>query len=308
MLAAHKIAFLESGLLTAALCVVALAVGMLVGGALYTLAWRLTHRRVVLTMRCRCPECGHPLALREMIPVVSWVLRQGTCEHCGRPISVAYPTSELLGAGIFASVVLRYGLTAQTCEIAIFAFLLFFVSLTSLWDYSIPNECILTAVLVRIAYLVWVFLTEGTYTLAISSLVGFVALGLPLLVAVFLSNAMLVRDMTGFGTVKLVAVVGLYLGWQQGLLAIGMAFGIGLIVWLVSPNKLMTVEVDGGVEPITGEDAQDGEPAPLQSRPSREEDIAEPMRLIPFAPSIALACWVMLLIGASVSVWNAPLL
>lgn len=308
MLAAHRITFLESGLLTAALCVAALAVGMVIGGVLYTLAWRLTHRRVVLTLRCRCPECGHPLSLREMVPVVSWVLQKGTCEHCGAPISVAYPTSELLGAGILASVMLRYGLTVQTIEIAAFTYILFVIALTSLWDYSIPNECILVAVLVRVAYLGWVFWSEGTYTLAISSVVGAVALGLPLLVAVFLSNAMLVRDMTGFGTVKLVTVVGLYLGWQQGLLAIAMAFGIGLVVWLVSPTKLLPVEVDGGVEPIAGEDAQEGEPAPLSRKPSREEDIAEPMRLIPFAPSIVLACWVMLLIGASVGAWNLPLL
>lgn len=308
MLAAHRIIFLESGLLTAFLCVVALLLGTSVGGMLYTVAWRLTHRRLVLTMRCRCPECGHPLSLGEMIPVVSWVMQGGHCRHCGQQVSVAYPASELLGAGVFASIVLRYGLTLQTLEVAAFACVLLLVSLTSLWDYSIPNEFLLVAVVVRVAYVVAsIFMGREGIDLAVASVVGAAALGLPLLVAVFLGNAMLARDMTGFGTVKLVAVMGLYLGWQQGLLGIGMAFGIGVVVWLLSPAKLLPVEVDGGVDEASANDGLDGEPAPLPRRVTREEDIAEPMRLIPFAPSIALACWIMLLLGVAVGPWNAPL-
>lgn len=307
MPAAHRITFLESGLLTAAMCVLALAIGLAVGGLVYTLTWRLTHRRVVLTTVSRCPECGHRLSLRETIPVVSWVLQHGCCQHCGEPITMAYPACELFGAGMFASIILRYGITLQSLELLGFSCVLLGVALASLWDYSIPNEYLLAGLLMRVAYLAWgVLSTGGNLQLVVSSLAGAAALGLPLLVAVFLSNAMLVRDMTGFGTVKLVALVGLYLGWQQGLLAIGMAFGIGLVVWLLSPQKLVDVEVDGGAD-LFDSATVDGEPAPLSRGPSREEDIAEPMRLIPFAPSIALACWIMVLIGVGVGPWNAPL-
>lgn len=308
MEAAHRIIFLESGWLTATMCVLGLVAGLAVGGALYTIAWRMTHRRLVLTARCRCPQCSHPLVLREMIPVVGWLMRHGRCAYCDAPISVAYPASELLGAGIVASVVLRYGLALQTVEVLVLASVLLVVSLTSLWDYTIPNEWLLAAVIARACYLLALQLS-GTPVreLAMASLVGAIALALPLLVALFVSNAMLVRDMTGTGTVKLVAVIGLYLGWQQGIVTVLVALLIALVVWLVSPSKLMPVEVDGGAQEEGAHDGLDGVPAPLPDRPTGEEDLAEPLRLIPLAPSLALACWIMLLVGAPVSPWSAPL-
>ncbi len=305
MLAAHRIMFFETPWLTVAVVFGALVAGLFAGGTAYTVAWRLTNDRHVLG-RSYCPHCGHPLTMRETIPLFSWISQRGNCNYCGEPVSMAYPTSELLGAGVFASVILRYGLSMQTLEVLIFAFVLMVIATTSLIDYSIRNSCLFVAVLVRLAYLAMLFVRgEGGAALLASSLVGALALGVPLAIAVFLSDAMLARDISGMGTVKLVAVVGLYLGWQQGLLAIALAFGLGTVVWLVSPYKLLAVEVAGG----SGRDGGDvaDMPLPRDLRATMEEDIAEPMRMIPFAPSIVIACWGMLLLGISVAAWNAPL-
>lgn len=300
----HRIMFFETPWLTVAVVFGALVAGLFAGGMAYTIAWRLTNDQPVLG-RSRCPICGHPLTLRETIPLFSWIAQRGDCSYCGEPVSMAYPTSELLGAGVFASVILRYGLSLQTVEVLAFAFVLMIVATTSLIDYSIRNSCLIVAVLIRLAYLaLLLFRGEGGVGLLLSSLVGALALGVPLSAAVFLSNAMLARDISGMGTVKLVAVVGLYLGWQQGLLAIALAFGLGAVVWLVSPYKLLPVEVAGG--PRGAEDEADM-PLPRELRATMEEDIAEPMRMIPFAPSVVIACWGMLLLGISVAAWNAPL-
>ncbi|MDI9589754.1 MAG: prepilin peptidase [Acidobacteriota bacterium] len=308
MLAAHRIMFLESPLLTAALCLGAIVAGLVAGGVVYLLAWRMTHGSGTLLGRPRCLSCGQPLSATEMIPLFGWATRRGACAHCGAPIGLACLVCELLGAGVFASVLLRYGIGLQALEVLAFACVLMVASLTSLWDYSVRNSCIATAVVVRLAYLLALAARgEGVTELALSSLVGAVALGLPLALAVFLSNAMLARDITGWGTVKLVAVTGLYLGWQQGLLTLAAAFMIGVVVWLVSPTKLLPVEVAGG-----SEGPHDGTPAeprvtPRRLRATHEEDIAEPMRLIPFTPSIAIACWGMLLLGVGLAAWSSPL-
>ena len=108
------------------------------------------------------------------------------------------------------------------------------------------------------------------------------------------------------GTVKLVAVVGLYLGWQQGLICLVGAFFLGFMVWIVSPAKLLPVEVEGG--PRDASSPAEPPLSPRDLRATREEDIAEPMRLIPFAPSIIIACWVMLLLGVTPALWNTPVI
>ena len=303
MLLANRIMFLESSLFTAAMVVAAVVCGLLAGGRAYTGAWRIAHGRRPIGERSRCPSCGHELTIRERIPVVSWLMLHGSCGHCGAPISMAYPASELLGAGIFASVVLRHGPSIETLETLAFAFLLMIVAMTSLMDYRIPNACMAWAVVVRLAYLVAVMVRGGDFSrLLVTSCVGAVALGVPLFVSVWMSNRMLAREVTGIGTVKLVTVVGFYLGWQQGLICIAIAVAIGLVVWVVSPSKLMPVEVEGGAL-----DPTEQLPSPRELRASRDEDIAEPMRLIPFAPSIAIACWIMLLLGVAPAMWNTPI-
>lgn len=306
MLATNKIMFLESSLYTGVMVVAAVLAGLLAGGITYSVAWRITHGRRIFEAS-RCPVCGHPLTLREQIPLVSWLMQRGACAHCGEQVSMAYPASELLGAGIFSSVVLRHGVSLVTVEVLALVCVLMVAATTSLMNYRIPNGCIVLSVLIRAGYLLALNMQHGdAASLAVTSIVGAVALGIPLLCAVWLSNAMLARDNVGMGTVKLVAVVGLYLGWQQGLICLAGAFALGFLVWVVSPVKLMPVEVEGGPRDASRPAEQPLSPRDL--RATREEDIAEPMRLIPFAPSIIIACWVMLLLGVTPALWNTPVI
>lgn len=306
MLATNKIMFLESSLYTGVMVVAAVLTGLLAGSITYAIAWRMTHGRRVFEAS-RCPVCGYPLTLSEQIPLVSWVRQHGVCAHCGEQISMAYPASELLGAGIFSSIVLRHGVSIVTVEVLALVCVLMVAAMTSLMDYRIPNGCIFLSVLIRAGYLLALFMQGGdAASLAITSVVGAIALGIPLLCAVWLSNAMLAREVIGMGTVKLVAVVGLYLGWQQGLICLVGAFFLGFMVWVVSPAKLLPVEVEGG--PRDASDPAERPLSPRDLRATREEDIAEPMRLIPFAPSIIIACWVMLLLGVTPALWNTPVI
>ena len=304
---AHKMMFLESSLYTAALVVGALLVGLWAGGFAYTAALRRSEGRRAIGEPSYCPKCGERLSFGETIPLFGWLMRKGLCSHCGNPISIAYPTSELLGAGVFASIVLRHGVTLQTLELFALVVLLMVIAVSSLLDYHIPNKCIWLAVLIRFVYLFLYQLQGGTEPLVSASIVGALALGIPLFISVWLSNAVLARDVVGMGTVKLVAVVGLYLGWQQGLICLAGAAVLGSMVFLVSPKKKLPVEVEGGALEHDG-NSLESLPSPRRLRPTFEEDIAEPIRAIPFAPSIVIALWVMLLVGVTPAVWNSPML
>lgn len=307
MVAAHRIMFYESLLLTTGICLGAMLVGFVAGALVNDIAWRITHGRPIFDGGPYCRRCGESLTLRESIPILSWLSMRGICPHCGEPLGMDKPMCELLGGGIFVSAVLRYGIGLQTLEILGVACVLMTITLASLWDYHIPNGCIAAAVVIRLLYLsIAAMMGEDMLPLTVASLVGSIALGIPLALAVFLSNAMLARDITGMGTVKLVAVVGLYLGWQQGLIAVACGMLLLFVVWVLSPTKIQNVEVAGGAHRDMDESGQ-RLPSMRDLNATLEEDISEPMRLIPFAPAIALALWGVLLVGVTPSVWNAPI-
>lgn len=307
MQAANALRLFESVPITVAVCVLSSLAGLLIGDFLYGLSQRLTCGEPVLSTTVRCTDCGYAIPFGERAPLVSWA-RRAICPHCGEPVSLANPSCQLIGALVITSIVMRYGFTMQTLELAAFCCVLLTIGLTAVTDYTVRNECVLLAFFIRAVYLLWMMLSgEDALTALLSSLVGVAALSIPLLLAIFLANAMLARDMTGMGTVKMAALVGLYLGWQQGLIAIAIAFFIGAAVWILMPAKLLNVEVAGGVGRMPGEEGEP-EPTARDLRPSFEEDIAEPMRLIPFAPSIALGCWIVLLVGVAVGAWNAPII
>ena len=64
---------------------------------LNVVAWRLPRGRSFVGPRSACPSCGHSLAARDLVPLLSWLLLGGRCRYCGARISVRYPLMELLG-------------------------------------------------------------------------------------------------------------------------------------------------------------------------------------------------------------------
>lgn len=303
-----SVEFYESAPLTIGVCLVAFVMGLFAGSMIHTTMWRNSHDNDEEGIFPSCHQCGHPLSLREAFPVIGWLSNRGICPHCGNMLGGDRLCTELLCGGIFTTVVLRHGMTVQALEVLGICCLLLATSLSTLWNYRIPNGCIWLAIAIRSAYLVYASLTSiDGVQLVVSSIVGAVALGLPLAISVFLSNAMLARDITGAGTVKLVTVVGFYLGWQQGLCALAGAFALEAFIWIISPTKLLDVEVEGGAHRNASGKGAVSMPSVREMRATMEEDISEPMRLIPIAPAIAIACWVMLLIGVAPSAWNAPM-
>jgi prepilin signal peptidase PulO-like enzyme (type II secretory pathway) len=86
-------------------------VGLCLGSFINALVWRLHEqsktkakqklaRLSIARGRSMCVHCGHELAVRDLIPVLSWLSLQGKCRYCHKPISWQYPLVELLTAGL----------------------------------------------------------------------------------------------------------------------------------------------------------------------------------------------------------------
>jgi leader peptidase (prepilin peptidase) / N-methyltransferase len=133
------------------LAVLSLAPGLALGSFLNVVAARVPRRTSIVRPASACMECGTPIAWRDNIPVVSWLLLRGRCRHCGTRISWLYPGVELTTALLVAACVLAFGLSARMVVAALFCAVLVAVTATDLTHRIIPNRIVLPAAAVILA-------------------------------------------------------------------------------------------------------------------------------------------------------------
>ncbi len=305
--------------ITAYALFIAAVLGLVMGSFLECLAWRIVHEESVLRGRSHCDACNHELGIRDLIPVLSWVLSGGKCRYCGAKISAKHPVGELICAALYVSIVARYGLTLEAVEMLVFASALFVLTFTDIEDFLIPLSTIITALAARIVFIVAAYgmLAAGVdasfvfanpllhtgapadiaLTLARDSLIGGLGIGAAVLLIVLIMDRMLGRESMGGGDIMLLAVAGLYFGWQQSLFLIIVACLAGLF-FAALRMKQNSSECDkdkklaGDIKEQTGHDA-------VLERAQMPE--------FPFGPSIALACWITMLFGQQVVAWYMSL-
>lgn len=127
------------------LALVSLAPGLALGSFLNVVAARVPRRASIVSPASACMDCRTPIAWRDNIPVLSWVLLRGRCRHCGARISPLYPAVELATAFLVAACVLDFGVSGRALVGAIFCAVLVAVTATDLTHRIIPNRIVLPA-------------------------------------------------------------------------------------------------------------------------------------------------------------------
>ena len=184
-----------------------------------------------------CGSCGHALRPFDLIPVLSYLFLRGKCRYCGKPISFRYPLVELLTGFSFMLVYLKYGYTVWTVAGCIFAAMLIVVSFTDIDEGIIPNVITYPGMLIGLAL---AFFTIGIKS-AVIAMLGF---GLFFLLIVILS-----RGGMGGGDVKLVALIGAFVGPLNSLLVFilsSLAGGLWAIALLLFKGAGRKTEVRFG--------------------------------------------------------------
>ena len=198
------------------LAVLSLAPGLALGSFLNVVAARVPRRRSIVRPASECMECGTPLAWRDNIPLVSWVLLSGKCRYCGTRISVLYPGVELATALLIAACALDFGLSGRFVVAAFFCAVLVAVTVTDLTHRIIPNRIVLPAAAV---ILVAQTALEPSPQWALGALAA----------SGFLFAAVLAYPAgMGMGDVKLALVMGAALGKT-----VGVALMLGMVVALI---------------------------------------------------------------------------
>lgn len=220
-------------MLIAATCVL-YALCALAGACVFSfgnvLVYRVPRGMDFVRGRSACPSCGHELAARDLVPVVSWLALRGRCRYCGAPISARYTVVELVGAvcGVLAAFV--WGFAPQALVGFAFLFVLMVIALIDGDTKTIPNGLVIAVAVIGLAGLVWP-VADATL---LDRAIGVVAVSVPLFLLALATGGF------GGGDVKLMAAVGLVLGWRLTVLAffVGVVAGGVYAVWLLARKRV----------------------------------------------------------------------
>jgi prepilin signal peptidase PulO-like enzyme (type II secretory pathway) len=203
------------------------------------------------TDRSYCPKCKHQLAWYDNIPLLSWIMLGARCRYCHKPISIQYPLIELGVGLIFVGVGLKTGFIQMANDYILGINNFSFISFVSFLLLAVISTClILTAlhdaktkyVLSPIVYttaflaLCWLVVNYlGSWTIAelgnylLSNISAMIFFGLIFFLIYFVSRG----KWMGAGDIEIAAMIGLFLGWPNSLVAFYFAFIIGAVFGLV---------------------------------------------------------------------------
>jgi leader peptidase (prepilin peptidase) / N-methyltransferase len=194
--------------------------GLLIGSFLNVVAWRLPRGESLVKPRSKCPGCATQLKAYDNIPVFSWLMLRGRCRGCGEKISARYPIVEAVTAALYVLVVaLKWGDVLQMTLGLVLVTFLVPIAVIDLDLKIIPNKLTGPAAVLAVAL--------GA-VLEPSYLPEQLAAGAGALIF-FLLPTLIHQKGMGMGDVKLVAVLGLYLG-RAVAPAIFIALILGVVV------------------------------------------------------------------------------
>jgi len=223
---------------------VAFVLGACIGSFLNVVIYRVPAGRSIVRPGSAC-ACGAPIAWRDNIPILSWIMLRGRARCCGRPFSARYPFVELLTGALFLACWLRLPHMAAVCGWVFLASLVC-ATFIDLDHMIIPDGFTIGLAIVGLALSVLVPSLHGQHTgfylidglrAGSASVVGLVAGSGVVLWIALVAEAALKKEAMGFGDVKFVGAIGTFCGWHGAVFSIfgGAAVGtvwIGLaLVW-----------------------------------------------------------------------------
>ncbi len=200
------------------------AFGLVFGSFLNVCIYRLPVGLSIVMPPSRCSACGHTLSWFENIPLVSYLVLRGRCRACGVRISWQYPLVETATALVFLASLAVFGPDLLLVSRLVFASALIVLFVIDLRHRILPNAITLPGIVVGFAFSLF---TDPGWQ---SSLLGIVLGGGALWLMFELWLLIRHEEGLGFGDVKMLAMIGAFLGWRLMLLTLVLASLAGSIV------------------------------------------------------------------------------
>lgn len=185
--------------------------------------------------RSHCDACGHQLSALDLIPIFSYLIHGGKCRYCGTKLSSKYLITEILmclafmgilwhACALNIEVVMQWGLTCA----------LLGLSVVDLDKYEIPDGYIIFSIVWWCAGMLAEYLSGmDVWATAVQGLLAGIGIAGSILVLSLIMDKVLKKESMGGGDIKLLFVIGLYLGPLNGLFTLILACVIGLLFVVV---------------------------------------------------------------------------
>lgn len=238
--------------------------GLVIGSFLNVCIGRLPAGESVVSPGSRCPSCRKPIAWYDNLPVLSYLMLGGRCRNCGARISWRYPLTEMATAVLFVVQGLAWGDDLpMLASRLVFTSMLIVLFGTDIETQRLPNVITLPGIIVGFVFSV--FVPPGLIDCLIGAALGAAILGL---IRWGWKRATGVEGM-GLGDVKMIAMIGAFLGWRQVWVVLFLSSVVGAVIGIA-------LTVAGGKT--------------MQSR-------------LPFGTFLALAALIASLVGSELLEW-----
>ncbi len=219
--------------LTLLLAIYAGLVGAAVGSFLNVCVYRWPEGLSVVRPPSRCPVCETRIRWRDNLPMLGWLMLRGRCRSCATPISPQYPLVEAITASLWVAAVLRHGASWQALSSALFFTILLGIALTDARTYIIPDQFTLGGLAIGLA----LAFAPGGITPQRAFVGAALGLGLLWVVAV-VGEWAFKKPAMGGGDIKMMAMVGAFVGPYGVLLTIFLGAALGSLIF--GPISLRT--------------------------------------------------------------------
>lgn len=209
--------------------------GLLIGSFLNVCIHRWPRDLSVVRPRSACVACGHGIAWYDNAPLVSYAVLKGRCRHCGAAIGWRYPVVELLTGLCFAWFVRRHGLSVDAAKYCVFGAIQIGLIFSDLETLLLPDEFTIGGTILGLAFSPFAFVHDQTFTL-LAEILGYrlspmtasvlesaFGAALPagtLWLLGWLFEKLRHKEGLGFGDVKMIAMIGAFLGIQGAVLTV----------------------------------------------------------------------------------------
>jgi leader peptidase (prepilin peptidase)/N-methyltransferase len=200
--------------------------GLILGSFLNVCTLRWPQDQSVVSPRSRCPGCGREIAAWDNIPVLSWIFLRGRCRNCREPISIQYPLVELATGVCWALPILLYGAEWEALRAAVFLTLLLGIAVSDARFYIIPDQFSVGGAVIGLGL---AFLPGGIgWMQAVAgALTGFLLLWF----VAWAGEKAFRKEAMGGGDIKMMAMIGAFLGVPGVLLTIFLGSLLGAVIF-----------------------------------------------------------------------------
>ncbi len=220
--------------------------GLIIGSFLNVCIYRLPREMSIIRPPSACPQCKNQVKPWDNIPLISYIMLKGKCRYCGERISIRYPMVELLNGIFYLLIFYSFGLGWHLLPLCAFVSAMIVITFIDLEFQIIPDVITLPGIAVGVISSS-LLLPDPLFNINQSGiLAGFLnsLSGLLLGGGLFFLIALLSRGGMGGGDIKMMAMVGAFIGWKGVLLVtfIGSLTGsiVGIFLMLLKGKDRKT--------------------------------------------------------------------